>query len=201
MTLLLPLVIALFVFAYHYERNGNPFSFGEFFSRAFWAGSFSLGYVALAGVHTNIFLAALYGALSFVAIMVPTSYAQQMGRETAPWSLSPFKKRWPAFWLPSITQAQWDAYSDAKKTRRDFYAVMSSGLFRGAVTFLPAFFLGAPLFQSLIAVGAVTLWQPFSYLAGRFTPFTMWGNSPHSTEWGEFYIGIGWAIALWFVTV
>jgi hypothetical protein len=201
MSILLPLVIALFVFAYHYERNGNPLSFGEFFSRAFWAGSFSLGYVALAGASTNIFLAALYGALTFAAILVPSSFAEQMGREAAPWSLSPLSKRWPAFWMPSYTQAQWSTFTGAKKTRIDFYGILSAGVLRGSVVFLPSIALGAPVFQSVIAAAAVALWQPFAYLAGRFTPFRMWDNSPYSTEWGEFYIGIGWALALWFAVV
>lgn len=197
MSIMLPLVIALFVFAYHYQRNGNPLSIGEFFSRCFWSGSFAVGYVSLAGLHANLWLALLYGLLAFIANMVPHAFAQQMGRETAPWSLLALSKRWPAAWLPSVTQAVWDGYSLAKKIRRDCYAMLSVGVVRGAAVFLPGVYLGEHLLPAVVAAVVTAVMQPLAYLLGYITPFSMWGNSPRSSEWGEFYIGIGWALALY----
>jgi hypothetical protein len=189
------LVTALFVFAYHYERNGNPLSWGEAFSRLFWGASFALGYIAFSGTSTNYFVALQLGLMQYVAMLVPHAWVQNMGR----WSV--IQKKWPGFFLPSDWPSPWVPGS-FKATLHDFLGMAGVGFFRGLVVFgvmaLAAWWFGAPvtLVGCLLAWVITTLWQPTSYLVGFYVPWTMWDNPAKSATWGEFGVGIGWAAAL-----
>lgn len=194
--LLLLLVIAGFVFSYHYERNGNPENWGDFFCRLFWAGSFALGYATLSNVNLDFRLIAWYLIGAFLELLVPSAFAQNMGRWAVPWSLQGLKKYWPGAWLPQYTQEQWTALSQSRKTCLDFLGMLSAGILRGAVVFLPGIFLGAPFFGSVLAAAAIALWHPVAYFVGFYIPFNIFGNVKNSAAWGEFLIGIGWAFAL-----
>lgn len=189
------LVLALFVFAYHYERNGNPLSWGDAFSRLFWGGAFALGYIALSGSNTNYYLALELGFAQYAAMLVPHAWVQNMGR----WAT--IQKKWPGFFLPGNWPSPWNPGSP-KATLHDFLGMMGVGFFRGLIVFgtmsVFAWWFDAPvsLLGCLLAFVITTLWQPISYFAGYYVPWTMWDNTPRSSQWGEFGIGIGWALAL-----
>ena len=64
------------------------------------------------------------------------------------------------------------------------------------MVFGPTLFLGFSIAGVLSAMVLNTLWQPLSYYIGWYVPFTLFGNPARSANWGEFGIGIGWALAL-----
>lgn len=188
--LTLLLVAALFVFAYHYERNGNPIAWGQLFSRVFWSAAFAVGYVALAVPDVSWLTAGWFFIGSFIAILVPHAWAQNMGSWPTP------QKRWPGFFLPTLTQMQWVDMGPALRTLYDFAGMFSVGLVRGLIVFAPLLFLGAGFISVLAAVFVTAISQPLSYLIGYQIPFNMWNNKPKSSEWGEFLVGLGWLAAL-----
>ena len=106
------------------------------------------------------------------------------------------QKRWPGFFLPTITQERWEAVLPLKKVLYDFCGMAGVGFFRGLIVYGPTVFIGASLSGVLYAIFANTLAQPVAYLAGRFMPFAIWNNTPKSAEWGEFLIGLGWLASL-----
>lgn len=190
------LVLALFVFTYHYERNGNPVQVSGFISRLIWAGSFALGYLALTLTHTDPLLAFLYALFSLGAIYIPHAWVQNMGDWPNP------QKRWPGFFLPNLTQSQWDAMPHPQRVRHDFLGMGGVGFFRGLAVFgaplIAAIFLPVQphIFGPLIGWGLTTVGQPMAYLIGKQIPFSFWSNAPKSTEWGEFLVGVSWFVAL-----
>lgn len=188
------LTLALFVFAYHYERNGDPWKVGDFLSRIFWGVAFAIGYIALMGTESTLLAASLYGLMATVEIFVPHAWVQNMGNWPTP------QKRWPGFYLKAITT--WTPNSEAA-TLHDFLGMMGVGFFRGFIVF--AIPLIISLFFPVLSVsvlGALSGWltttfgQPTAYLVGRYTPFKKWGNEPYTASWGEFFTGCAWAVAL-----
>lgn len=153
--LTLLLVAALFVFAYHYERNGNPIAWGQLFSRVFWAASFAFGYIALATPDISWFSVGWLFIGSFIAILVPHAWVQNMGSWPTP------QKRWPGFFLPTLTQMQWVDMGPALRTLYDFAGMFSVGLVRGLIVFAPLLFLGAGFISVLAAVLSQLFRSPF----------------------------------------
>ncbi len=193
--LLCLLVVAFFTFMYHYERNGNPLAIGDTFERIGWALSFSLGYGILFQHAMNIWVAVSYFVGSLLAIYVPHGFAQNAGHRAQTWKEMPdivvigsitAPKWWPGFlflWVKNFAV-------------QDFLGMASVGLIRGALVFLPPIAIGASVWGAVIATIITMLWQPISYWAGYKVPFTVWTNTAYSSTWGEFFVPIGWAIAL-----
>lgn len=182
--LILLLVQCLFVFMYHYERNGNPVSLGDTAERILWALSFSVGYGL---IHWDLGIMALYFVGQLIAIYIPHAFAQQMGRRLITWpQMGPWTKYWPG----------WPFMWVKDETIQDFGGMAVVGLLRGLVVFIPPIFLGASLWGAVIAIIITEYWQPCAYYLGWKVPFTLWGNTARSAQWGEFFVPIGWAAAL-----
>lgn len=193
--IMLVLVTALLVFSYHYERNGNPWNFGELVSRLIWGASLATAYIALSLPSTDFGIAICFLPLGYLGLLVPHAWVQNMGT----WPKA--QKRWPGLLLPTLTDAQWAALSPFRRTMYDFFGMSSVGRIRGLLTFIPLTFLGMKLPVAVAAGLLQGAAQPLSYLIGRFTPFTLFGNAPNSAEWGEFYVGIGWAASLYLAVI
>ena len=133
-------------------------------------------------------LAGLFAVLSFIAILIPHAFAQRMGKRTDSWETLPWSKWWPVFWMKPVLRY-------LTNLDQDFIGMSVVGLLRGLIVFIPPYLLGWT-HSSVVSVMLTMLWQPMSYVVGWHTPWTLWTNPARSAQWGEFYIGIGWAIAL-----
>jgi hypothetical protein len=189
MIILILCVIALFVFAYHYERNGNPANWGDFVCRLIWAGAFGVGYISLALAATKWFILLWMIVSAFAEILIPHAFAQRMGNRADSWTMLPVSKWWPVYWMKPFLPY-------LSNTLQDFIGMGFVGLLRGSIVFGLPVCLGWFWFGAALAIGITALWQPLSYLVGRFTPWSLWGNAPDSSQWGEFFVPIGWAFAL-----
>jgi hypothetical protein len=192
------LVVALFVFMYHYERNGDPFNTGDFWARVLWGLSFALGVYALSWPVTNFWALGWYVVGQFIAMLIPHAFAMNAGKRTQAWIDMPrlqfigtitLPKYWPAFWLKPFLPY-------LSNTQQDLIGMATVGLLRGLIVFMPPVALGAPLVPSLAGWLFTMAWQPLAYLAGRFTPMAWFLNTPYSAMWGEFYTPIGWAFSV-----
>lgn len=183
------LVICLYVFAYHYERNGSPWDLGDTICRVTWAVAFAAGYICLTIPTTKWLLAALFGMCAFVEILIPHAFAQRMGNRTDSWTGLAWYLWWPAYWLKPILD-------ETSTLEQDFIGMTCVGFIRGLIVFLPSYLFGWT-HCAILPISITTLWQPLSYLAGYQTPWTLWTNPAKSSQWGEFYVPIGWAVALW----
>lgn len=95
-----------------------------------------------------------------------------MGRGAAP------QKKWPSFWLPTLTQEEWSA-SNFLRTTYDFLGMASVAFLRGALVFAPillvAYLQGGalPIGGVVRATGVLTIGQPLAYLLGWYVPFSL----------------------------
>lgn len=137
---------------------------------------------------------------AYLSMLVPHAFAQNMGSWPKP------QKEWPAFFLPTATDEQWAALPLWARVAYDFGGMAGVGFCRGIVVFgiylailLPvgiSAFLAAMPYLGL-AMGVITILQPTAYLLGKFMPFTVTQSlHAHSSEWGEFFTGAAWALAL-----
>ena len=129
-------ITALFVFMYHYERNGNPWAIGDTFERLLWAFVFAMGWPILGFAHGSppiIWIATMVFVGQFIAILIPHAFAQNAGFRTITWAQQPWTKWWPgaAFYYVKNYFVQ------------DFFGMMCVGLLRGCIVFLPTIALGA----------------------------------------------------------
>lgn len=182
-------ITALFVFIYHYERNGNPWAIGDTFERLIWAFVFAMGCPILSFVHGAppiLGIAAVFFVAQFIAILIPHAFAQNAGHRTITWAQQPWTKWWPgaAFYYVKNYFVQ------------DYCGMMCTGLLRGAIVFLPTIFLGASPIGAVLATVITMFWQPTAYWLGYKVPWSIWTNTANSSTWGEFFVPIGWAIAL-----
>lgn len=183
-------VTALFVFLYHYERNGNPWAIGDTFERLIWAFVFAMGCPILGFVHASpaiLGIAAWLFVGQFIAILIPHAFAQQAGHRTTPWTqMGTWTKWWPGAPFVELTDYP----------LQDFLGMMCVGALRGAIVFLPTILLGAPVAGALLAALMTAWWQPMAYWVGYKVPWSIWTNTANSSTWGEFFVPIGWAVAL-----
>ena len=192
-------VTALFVWVYHYLRNGNnPFNvqYGDVAARLMWSGAFALGYLVLSGNTYHGYTTLWFIVAAYVQLLIPHAFCMNMGRWEVPWSAQPFIRYWPGAWLPQYSQTDWHNLEPSKRTRLDFLGMLSVGLLRGVIVFAPTLFLGHTGVSVLFATVLTTLLMPFSYLLGLFIPWQLLDNPPRSVAWGEFSVGIVWAVAL-----
>lgn len=194
MGLVFILVIAVFVFTYHYERNGNPLPVNDAVSRLFWAMAFGCGYGALILPQFHIFPLCYLIVSQWLAItLIPHAFAQRMGHRTDAWSTLPLKKYWPGWIAAQVLQAR---TIPRLYLLQDFFGMGAVGLLRGVIVFLVPSVIGWCGLGGWLAIALTALWQPASYFLGYKTPYNVWDNHSDSPEWGEFYVSIGWAVAL-----
>ncbi|CAM5999272.1 unnamed protein product [Sphagnum balticum] len=128
--------------------------------------------------------------LAYAFMLVPHAYAQNIGRWPSP------QKKWPSFFLPTLTDAQWSALSQWKRAGYDIVSMASVGFIRGMIAFAPGIVL-YPVINALLAAVTIGVLQAASYFVGWYVPFTVTSSlKKHSTEWGELGTGFSWAIAL-----
>lgn len=127
--------------------------------------------------------------LAFLAMSVPHAAYQNMGRWNTP------QKTWPGFFLPTVTQQQWDSMPMWLRTSYDFCGMIGVGFFRGLIAF--CIYATISWKSAAISVCIITILQPISYLFGRFMPINLTSSLPsRSASWGEFFNGAAWVIAL-----
>jgi hypothetical protein len=191
-------VAAFFVFSYHFLRNGIPWKdYGTTVARLIWAASFALGYTLMAVPHNYITVGMagiVFMITAFLAMLVPHAFCQNMGTWPTP------QKQWPAFFMPTLTAAEWTAMTPFARTRYDFFSMMGVGAIRAVIVY------GITTIV-LLAFGKATIWavpagvvtalsQPVGYLIGKYVPFSMWSTPAKSASWGEVMVAIGWAVSL-----
>jgi hypothetical protein len=192
----------IFVFVYHYERNGNPLPVGDTLQRLAWAFSFAAGYLMFTIPHQSIFLFGWYVIGSFIAIVaIPHAFAQNMGNRSQTWAQMPpiplFLGLTVPKWWPGFPVAYISAPTEVQLFfRQDFFGMMCTGFLRGVIVFIPTLWFGGNFIGSIAATAITTVWQPFAYWLGFKIPFILWDNAANSSEWGEFLVPVGWALAL-----
>ena len=109
--IVLPFIIALFVFAYHYERNGNPEAIGNTLERVLLAITFGIGAAFLSFPDLRFHALIWLTIGSLLEIYIPHAFAQNMGNRTQTWDAMPritvfgsvtIPKWWPAIWMSSF---------------------------------------------------------------------------------------------------
>lgn len=170
-------------------RGGGWFAFGsDVPPRIIWGATLCLCFI-LWHLQAPLYLLALI-PLAYASMLVPHAFCQNMGRWPNP------QRKWPAFFLPTLTQEQWDAMSPWKRTLYDMGGMAGVGLFRGLIVFLPFLAFRNPL-RVILAVIITTLGMPLAYLLGKYTPFTFGDSLQKNTAmWGEFWTGGVWSIAV-----
>lgn len=206
------LTIPLLVFIYHYVRNGFllPNFVGTLGARLIWASAFVSAYFLTTLTGASVSMAGMLLVLQFCAqAAIPHGFAMNMGKNSQPWSvMAPIKvltlfgkdvtvpKYWPAYFFPQYDQAGWDTLPMWKRALIDFGGMAVVGAIRGAMVFFPCVVLGLSPLAALLGFVITTVWQPLSYFVGHYIPLGIFDNTPNSAEWGEFLIGVGWALSL-----
>lgn len=196
------LLIAVLIAGVAYRIRGGGWATldgNDYPARLIWGAGSCVAYMFITGADVQLLFALALIPLALAEMIVPHAFCQNMGTWPSP------QKRWPAFFLPSLTITQWTAMPMWARTLYDFTAMMSVAFIRGAMVF--AAYLGISYIRSLFytheALGwplpmwvAITFLQPLGYLLGRFWPFTVTPSlTKYSSQWGEFFNGAAWAIA------
>lgn len=179
-------------------RGGGFISFGSNWpGRAIFGASLWADYLGPKLATFDLYYGLAILPLAMLAMLVPHAYAQNMGRWPTP------QKGWPAFFLPTLTDAEWAALPGAFRTLYDFFGMAGAAFFRAAIVFGPSL-LSAHLQHGQIdptgvlrASLVLTFGQPLAYVVGWNVPFSIGGSlTKYSTEWAEFLNGVVWAIAV-----
>lgn len=198
---LLPIAaILLLMFAYRL-RGGGYYAFGaDTPPRLIWMVCFEICFALLAPAEVSSAVVVLTGIAAFVSISaVPHAFAQAMGRGEIP--EQSFRVRWPAaIWIPACPIYRWRAWRPWQRTLYDFGQMACIALVRGCIVYAPFVFFTHDIAHTLIAIAAIALLQPLSYLIGYLIPFSLPSNVARSTEWGETFTGLSWAFSLLLLT-
>ena len=190
------LLTIMLAFAYRI-RGGGFVSLDDFEYRSVWGVALSLSYLFLHPNTPDLIYAALLPLLSYVSLFIPHAYAQNMGR----WPTS--QNKWPSFFLPDFTQAEWTALPTPVRTFNDFIAMGAVAFFRGAIVFFPLLasdiyvYKENSLHSVILAVVTLVIGQPLAYLLGWYVPLNFPSLKAKSTEWCEFLNGAVYGVALW----
>ena len=181
-------------------RGGGFFSFSStLIARAIWGAVIALTYFFTANSHSQMrdIYAPLLLFLSYAALMVPHAYCQNMGR----WAVA--QKKWPSFFMPSLTQSAWLNLPFWQRFVYDFISMTGVGFFRSLIAFLPFLIVynlvygSWPVIQVIQAIAVLSVGQPLAYSFGYLMPITLGGSlARRSVEWGEFFNGMVWAFAV-----
>lgn len=182
----------LLMFAYRL-RGGGFYAFGnDTVPRMIWALCFQFAFpIPMVDFKTTVELGTLIGICMYIAISaVPHGFCQDMGRAGL------YDKKWPAWFLPTLTQAQWTAMPFWQREAYDFLAMAGVALARAAIIFIPYGYFTNDLVHCLHAGLTIILLQPLGYWLGYRIPFTFPSLSKKSSDWGELFNGLGWALSL-----
>lgn len=188
MIYLLPIVMVLFVWYYHWVRNGLIFSLPSFVSRLLWAVTVVVGYFMLGGTSFVDASIMLLGVL--ITNYIPHGFAMTVGQRVMDWRNMPripfigswtLPKAWPAIWLLPLM-------SGLNYTEQDLVGMTIVGLMRGILSFA---FTG-----DFAACAIITAGHTLSYYAGNKFPLSVKGVDAKTAGWGEVFVAVLWAIAV-----
>lgn len=182
-------------------RGGGWISFGSTIeARLVWFGGLALAYLMQTATHSSLWFCLSLLPTTFLSMMVPHAYCQNIGRWATP------QKKWPSFFLPTISPDTWTAMPMWQRQLYDCVSMAAIGFLRGLIVFTPyvliSFYidhgvLHAILLRGGIAVATISVLQSFAYWVGWYIPISITSALPaRSNCWGEFYNGWAWAIAI-----
>ena len=190
------LLTLLCAFAYRL-RGGGWLSLSDWQYRLIWGTALLVTFIATHAFTTAAFTYAVgLWAFAYIAELIPHAYAQNMGRWATP------QNKWPSFFLPDYTQVQWTAMTGTARTLNDFLQMACVALLRAVVVFSPlvlsTYMLGHQIAYAgvLRGMGILTIGQPMSYLLGWYVPLNFPSLAKRSTEWGEWFNGLVWGLAM-----
>lgn len=192
------LAAALMALGYRWLRNGCFDKFfpswlswlpGNTLSRIGWDTTYVLGFIAITHDARLALLFWLF-AVQQVSIRVPHGYIMDLGQRKA------FEAKWPSFFLPTFTQAQWEGMTESQRAAWDGVQGACVGLVRGIISFAPVLFYGYSFASFFSAVAVVTAFTPIAYYVARFFPWNLWCVEARTTEWAEVLHGpLVWGLA------
>lgn len=177
-------------------RGGGFVQLHDVEYRFLWGSALALAYIFMNFSHPDMAYALMILPLAYVSMLIPHGFCQNLGRWPTP------QRKWPAFFLPTLTNEEWTGAGMFLRTVYDFLSMMGVGLFRGMVMFLPylatqyAFHAKIDLHGVIAAVLTLSVGQAVAYLAGWYCPLNFPSLAKRSTEWCEFGNGLVWGVAL-----
>jgi hypothetical protein len=193
----LPLAVPFLAFAYRL-RGGGWVSLDDWEYRLIWGMALVLSYIAFSFPDPNPAYCAALLPLSYVAMLVPHAYCQNIGRWPTP------QNGWPSFFVYTPDPSEWTADPGWLRGAHDFLCMACVGAWRATIVFLP---LAACTHLAgdainwvglLCAVLALSFGQALGYCLGWLFPFSVDSSlTKNTSQWGEFFNGAAWAVALW----
>jgi hypothetical protein len=151
-----------------------------------WCSAFIIGHVVFAFSDCDAGEVIVLFVAQFVAILIPHGFAMRMGNRAEEWTNLDLRRYWPGAWVLKV--------GIKDHLLQDFLGMMSVGLLRGAAVYLPMLFFNYTEISLILAAVLAGFLQPLFYFIGSKIPVASLGNHKQSTEWGEFLIGLQWAI-------
>ena len=196
LNLFLTPIIALACAVAYRLRGGGWLAIGDWQVRLIWGTSLFVAYT-LSHLAAPLWAYSLgIWALAYVSMLIPHAYCMNMGRWPQP------QNKWPSFFLPTWTQAEWTGMPAWCRTLNDFVQMASVAFLRATLVFAPLVAItyltshqiayeGVLRGVAILAVG-----QPLGYVIGWAFPLNFPSLTKYSTEWGEFFNGLVWGIAM-----
>ena len=194
--------IASAILAFVYRLRGGGFmKLSDLVCRVIWGVSLAASYIAIHRTSANLCFAASIVPSAVVSLMfIPHAYCQNMGRWPTP------QHKWPSFYMPVLTDTEWQAAGVSGRTAYDFFSMLGVGFFRALIVFTPLCLIqyvqGRPpeLYCAIEAVTAISIFQSVAYLVGWHIPFSAGSSlTKNSTEWSEFLTGAIYALGVLFI--
>lgn len=198
-------ILAAILCAFAYRVRGGAYvSFGSTtVCRLIWALAFQtaylmeVAYLMIPEFSVGWPQLALSSIGAFCSMYVPHAFCQNMGGWATP------QKRWPAFFMPALTQQEWDDFGPVDRELYDAFEMAGVAFFRGLIVFVPLMvfcYFYAPIFEPrnfAIALATITVLQPIAYMVGLVFPWSFTSAmTARTTGWAEFFNGAAWAVAL-----
>ena len=205
--MIITLVVCIYLaFMYRFRGGGFIQTGSDTLCRLSWGAALA---VSVFFIGLPSFECVLWTFLAgFLAVsVVPHAFCMNMGRGTMPWNLQDggkLKKYWPGIWLPSFTQAEYTTLPFWIKSLLDTLGMASVGSVRGLTVFggigAVDCFMGASVAETALhviqAVGVLTILSPVVYQMGWVFPLNFPSLGKDGTEWGEWFQGMVWGLAI-----
>jgi hypothetical protein len=182
-------------------RGGGFIRLFDWEYRILWGSALALAYILMNAAHPDLAYAFMILPLAYASMAwIPHAAFQNSGKWPTP------QKAWPAFWLPTLTDAEWTSAGSFLRALYDFCGMQGVGLFRGLVVFAPyaatqyGFHHVNALDGVIRAIGVLMVGQPIAYVLGQYVPFSLPSLAKKSTEWSEFGVGLVYGVALSMLT-
>lgn len=196
-TVLTIIAIVLCAFAYRLRGGGYVILGSTTVCRIIWALAFQAAYIIVSCAEASIAALVISPLIAFLSMYVPHGFCQCMGRWSVP------QKKWPAFFLPTLTRDQWILASPFQRGLYDAAAMGGVAFFRCLIVFGPLFAVNyyvnplTDVMPYFLATGTLCVLQPLGYVIGWFMPWSFTSAmTARTTGWGEFFNGAAWAMAL-----